>query len=248
MNEALHSDEWLMRYLDGELSAEEFHAFEARLRSDETLRLQLEQLQVARIAVRQWGSINKVNSIHQEMMATLPHSAQQPAVVRPLWRKTLAVAASIILVALAAGGFWLYSLSGDKVYASNLLSYQLASSRGDEETSVVKKAFIQKDYAAVVSQAGNASLQTEDSLLIGLSHLQLSEWDKAQTWLSFLAQTQNSYRQDAEYYLAFALLKQKNYSAALQLLQKIRDDKNHLYHAQVSGSLVWEVRGLAWKE
>jgi hypothetical protein len=248
MSEALHADDWLMRYLDGELSPEELHAFEARLSNDAVLRQQLEQLQVARIAVQQWAGREKVNRIHREMMASLPHNRQQPAVVRPLWRKALAVAASLILVVLTAGGFWLYSLSGDEVYANHLLPYQLSGSRGSEDASVIKKAFSQKDYATVVAQAGSPALQAEDSLLIGLSHLQRSDLGQSETWLSALAHTQSNYRPDAEYYLAFTYLKQQRYADAVPLLQKIRADQAHLYHAQVSSALLWKVRALAWKK
>jgi hypothetical protein len=55
------------------------------------------------------------------------------------------------------------------------------------------------------------------------------------------------FQDEAEYYLALSYIRNRDYDLALPLLEKIRDDRDHLYHEKVDRKLVRNVKMLKWR-
>lgn len=248
MDEALH-DDLLMRYIDGEMDATERGAFESRLQQDASLKEQLERLQVAVAAVVQAGITGKVKGIHQDMMTELRKEKKTViAPVRKFGRVGLAIAASVAFLLVILAGWQFYQLSPEKLYTENRVTYTVSNTRGlHENAATLSQSYSQKNYEVVIQNATQTTLSTEDSLLVGLACLETKRIPSAILWLEAVRNGNGPYKQDAEYYLSMAYLRNGEYDKALQLMQQIHADTHHVYHQEVTNGLLRKVRLLKWK-
>ncbi len=247
MDDLVHNENLLMRYLDNELSTEERSAVEQRLQSDEAFRNQLLNLQVAIQAIKQWGTTQVVADVHRQMMQEL--KAEKPAAkvigISKAVKYTMAVAASVLVLFIGVRLFLNTQASPDKLYNQTFVDYDLTPPRGDaNQVSTIEKLYQQKNYSAVVSSVHSLQLSGKDSLLTGLSYLHNNNFSAAVHWFHALASRQNEYQQDAEFYLSLSYLKNKEYSKALPLMQTIYQNPSHLYHQQLSADVIEEVKKL----
>jgi len=54
----------------------------------------------------------------------------------------------------------------------------------------------------------------------------------------------NILKDEAEYYLALAFLHNKDYDHALEMMNKIHNDPNHIYNEKITAKLINEVKSL----
>ncbi len=247
MIENVHNDDLLIRYLDGQLPAGEKEELEARLVSDEALRQRLTSLRVAIQAVEQFGTMQTVQAVHTEMMKELK-APQKTTVVSfgKTLRYTVAIAASLVILFMGVRFYQAAQLSPDKIYNESFVDFNVSSARGNESgLSETEKQYLQKQYEAVTAGIRSLNLNAKDSLLIGLSYLQMGRIAQAIGFFQPLAFTANDYQQDAEFYLALSYLKNRSYNKALPLMEKIKNDPAHLYHNQLSIDAVNKTKKLA---
>ena len=195
--------------------------------------------------MQQYGTAEKVKSIHSEMMQELSsiHTEAKVVPVRKMIRYSLAIAASIIIILVGVNIFTSSQVSAGKLYSEAFVDYDASSVRGSESQTDVVSFYQQHNYSAVIGKANTQSLSQKDSLLVGLSYLKVDNLPAAINWLEAIS-IQNSTRQDAEFYLAMAYLKNKNYSEALKLMQQIRSNPNHIYNNQFSEDYINKIKKL----
>lgn len=249
MDEALHKDELLIRYLDGELSAEEKAGLEERLRTDRALQEQLEHLQVAVQAVKHLGTAEKVQSVHAEMMKELKGDQKAKVVsFSKMVRYSMAVAASILVLFVGVRLYLNAQLSPEKLYDQSFVDFNVSAARGSNENlSKIENDYQQKAYDAVIGDVRSVNMNAKDSLLVGLAYLHQNHTAQAIGIFQRLAGSVNNFQQDAEFYLSLGYLKNKEYSKALPLMQKIRSNSSHLYHEQLPDDVVEKVEKLSKK-
>ncbi len=246
--------ERLVLYLDGELSGSEKNMLEQQLAADKTLQGELESLQSTREAVKLYGLKQKVASIHGQMMEELQAPVKKISSVRRMVRYSVAIAASLLLL---VGGYWAYNfftLSPDKVFASNYRSYELVTVRdgGTNEISAIEEAYKEKKYAEVVRITFDRPFSIKELFLRAMSYSELTDNPKAiEEYKKVIAQNEgaktNTFKQQAEYYLALSYIRNGDYDFAIDLLNKIQDDPNHLYNEKVSNKLIRQVKMLKWR-
>jgi tetratricopeptide (TPR) repeat protein len=246
--------EKLVLYLDGELSSSEKNTLEQQLAADKTLQDELESLQSTREAVKLYGLKQKVAFIHGRMMEEMQVPVKKISSVRRAIRYSVAVAASLILI---VGGYLTYNfftLSPDKVFASNYRSYELVTVRdgGIQERSLLEEPYVLKEYAKVVSIQFDRPFTIKELFLRAMSYLELADNPKAiAEYKKVLLQTEavntNIFKQQAEYYLALCYIRNGDYDFAIDLLNKIQEDPNHLYNEKVSDKLIRQVKMLKWR-
>ncbi|HEY0039478.1 MAG TPA: hypothetical protein VGB71_02390 [Flavisolibacter sp.] len=248
MDEPLHNDNAfiLQRYLDGEMTNEESDALRNRLREDASLRQELHNMQMAIQAIKQYGTTQKVTAIHSEMMQELKSQQKGKIIsVSKSVRYTLAVAASILVLFVGVRIYLNMQSSPENLYNETFVDFNLSATRGNEGIlSQVEKLYQQKNYEGVTSTARSRSLSAKDSLLIGLSYLHTGKNTQAILFFQQLAQATNDFRQDAEFYLSLAYLKDQNFNSALQWMKKINSDPAHLYHEQIDKELIQKLTSL----
>jgi len=248
MADFLHdNDETLMRYLDGEMNAIEKAELESQLQKDAVLKEKLQSLQVAVASVQQLGSVEKVRSVHAEMMQELSSVHKEGKVVpmKKIIRYSLAVAASVIIILVGANLFSSSSLSAQKLYNEAFVDFDASGVRGNSNKTSMSSLYDEHKYSDVISHSITPLAQT-DSLLVGLSYLKMEKTGEAINWLESISM-QNSMRQDAEFYLALAYLKSENYSKALRLMESIHSNPVHIYHNQFSDEYIGKVKKLSSK-
>jgi hypothetical protein len=245
MDESIHDDEALLRYLNNELDPDERRKLDLQLQNDAALRRKLESLQVSMEAIKQLGNMEMVKGIHKEMMQEL--RPKQRAPVRKMVRRTLTVAAAVILLIVVSAAWWFYQLSPEDVYKQHYRPYVVAISRAAADKDRITTLFANRNYQEVTARSATSSLSGPDSLLVAISFLETGKSAEAVRWFKALQAGSSQFRHDADYYLSFAYLKNKEYSQALQLMNEIRSDSDHLYSRQISIKLLRRVRMLQWK-
>jgi len=256
MDNYTQQDELLMRYLDGEMSQEEKQEFETKLVSDESTRRRLEDLATAQHAVKLYGLKQEVASVHQDMMGEMKPGAvvRKMSRTREIARYGLRIAAGVAFLAICFLAYNFFSLSSGKLYNEKYASFELSSVRGQSETeaSGIEKAYRQKNYQEVVALSKNDGIGISDEFLEAVSYLELDRPTEAIDHFSrVIARDRASdhplYKDDAEYYLALAYLKTKNYEKAFELMNTIHDDNSHLYHEEFTKGFIRKVKLLKWR-
>jgi len=198
MDNFTQQQELLMQYLDGDMSQPEREEFEKRLSSDESLRLQLEDLQTAREAIKMYGLKQQVAAVHRERMEEIKPEANVRKITntRRIARFSLRVAAGIVLVAICFLAYNFFSLSSGKLYNENYNSFELSSVRGDNETRAteIEKAYWKKNYQDVIALSSKyPGASIKDEFLEGMSFLELDKpSDAIDVFINVLIRDQNS--------------------------------------------------------
>jgi len=244
--------EALVRYLDGELTGIEKESLEQQLAADPVLQQEYENLRLTRESIRYYGLQQKVAGLHGQMMEEVKTPARMIGPAAKIIRYSIAVAASVILL---VGGFLaydFYTLSPTKIFASNYQSYELSNVRdgNGQALSPVEKAYQAKNYQQVIKLVQQSdSITVKETFLAAMSYEELGNNTGAiENYKKVIAESgANGVRDAAEYYLALAYIRNKDYDFALELLRKIKDDPDHLYHTKITGKLIRQVKMLKWR-
>lgn len=250
MDDSLHNESLLIRYLDSELSAEEKAVLEQRLQTDAALQQQLNDLRVAVQAVKQFGLSQKVGTIHADMMQELKGSRPKAKVVsfRKKFRYVIAVAASVLLVLVSVSLYLSSQVSPDKLYEQVFVDFPVSPSRGEtNHLSTIETHYQQKNYDAIINGSRSLRMDAKDSLLTGLAYLHTGSLQQAIGFFQHIASSENDLQQDGEFYLALSYLKNRQYNDATTLFEKIAGDPSHLYHARVNDDFLKKLETLKEK-
>jgi tetratricopeptide (TPR) repeat protein len=228
----------VIQYLDGELTGDELKAFEILLSQDEALQTQLQNMQVAKQAVRHYGLKQQVASVHKDMMDELRGKpvVSRDAKVIPFVRYTMRIAAVLLVMIIAFSAYEFVTVSPATVLPLNT-PYALSIERGAAETSAVEKAYAENNYKAVINIfEKETNPAAKDRFLAGQSYLATQQPAKAIEAFTGLVNTSsvNDFKDDAEFYLGMSYLQNNEPAKAKALLKKIYKDKDHLYHDKVS--------------
>lgn len=243
-------NENLVQYLDGELSGTEKDLLEQQLATDKNLQAALTSLQTTREAVRLYGLKQKIAAIHPQMMEAFKAPVKQINSRRKILRYAVAIAASVVIFIGGYMAYNYYSLTPEKVFASNFQSYELVTnrdiSRGESE---IVSNYKEQNYAAAIAVVIDSNATTEDLFVRGLAFTELRNNDSAIGSFKKVLETNKTatkpvYNDEAEYYLALMYLRNKDYDNALALLNKIEENPDHLYHEKVSAKLIRNVKML----
>jgi tetratricopeptide (TPR) repeat protein len=257
MDNSTQPNEMLMKYLDDELTSGEREVFEKQLAIDAALRRELEDLQTARAAVKLYGLKEQVGSIHYQMMAEMkPHGVVRSiSPARRAIRYSLAIAASIFLVAVVIIGYNFFTLSPERLYNNQYHTYELSAVRGGANSaSQLEMDYQRGQYTAVIEDRQKMqNANPKDEFLAGIAYLQTSNISAAISSFQSVIEKNRSantsiFNDDAQYYLALTYLRNKDYDRCLDLIQTIRNNPSHLYHDQFSSGFVRKVKRLRWRQ
>lgn len=247
--------ELLIKYLDKELSPEETSQLEQEMKQNINLQQELENLSMAKNAVRLYGLKQRVGSLHAEMMQeinTAPTSSR-PGLVRLMVRRSMQVAAGLLLVLLGFGTYQYLTISTDKLFIENYHPYELSVSRGISNSDTLEKAYLEKNFLAVIKDfEALATGNQKQNFLGGQAYLETNTYLKAIACFNkVLSQNKagntNILQDDAQYYLALSYLKNKQVGQAYPYFQLIHHNPNHLYNDKVTGGFMRKLKMLEWK-
>ena len=253
-NSTHNNSENLVRYLDGELNGAEKAAVEQQLSADAVLKQEYDSLLATRESIRYYGLQQKVSGIHQQMIQEFQPLVKKINSTRKIIRYSISVAASLLLL---IGGYMAYNfftLSPNKVFTSTYQTYEMITVRdGNSHETPVEKAYREKNYNEVlrIYNAGEEP-SPKGEFLCGAAALELGDNSKAiKCFKEVLDANQQSstvvLNDEAGYYLSLSYIRNRNYSLALELMNKIKDNPNHLYKEKITGKLIRQVKMLKWR-
>jgi tetratricopeptide (TPR) repeat protein len=254
MNNNYTNSDLLVQYLDNELSPEEKLRLENQLNQNTAMQQELENLTLAKQAIKTYGLKQKIASIHTEMMNEMAaEKSVKPGIVRSLARRSMKIAASLLIVLLGFGVYQYVSVSPDKLFAEKYQPYSLSVSRGAAETDAMEKAYQEKNYSAVINLFTELKgTGQKENFLAGQAYLATKGYSKAigcfnkVLSLNSAAKTA-AFKDDAEYYLALSYLKNKEFKSAYPLFISIHNNTDHLYNDEVTDGFMRKLKLLDWK-
>jgi len=254
MIEPFDESDKIITYLDGEMKGEELALFQQDMAADSNLRNRVESFRTSIEAIRQYGLVKQVASVHTEMMAerrTLKPLHSKVYSIKKVVRYAVAIAASVLFVIAGVQGYRFYQLSPEALYKESFVPYHLLNHRGEAAAAVSKiEAFYREQNLDSVIRTAKKQviLSDKEALLTGLAYMQAGDAFWAIKPLKTLSQNSSSpYRQDGDFYLALAYLKNRDYDYALTVMQRIKSEKNHLYKNQFSDDIIGKVQMLKWR-
>ncbi len=244
--------EQILRYLDGEMSTEERERFEELLTRNPPLAEECRRLSMAVDTVKYMGVVEQVKNTHQQLKSEgsiTGLSSRRVVPIRRIIRFGMAAAAILLFIFIGIKGWEFYALSPQRLYEQAFVDYELSSSRSTQQPAPpVEAAYLQKDYKKVISLAkGDTTLTADENFFTGLSYLHEEEFAAAIPYLEKTATPGSDKKADAEYYLAMAYLRNRDYDQSITLMEKIRGDVQHPYHEKFTEKYIDKVRMLKWR-
>ena len=241
----------LEQYLDGNLSAEEANRIRALLEADPALREELEALQLAIEAVKHKGLYTRVKAIREDMLQNAPAS-KKPARRFSYVRISMQIAASLLLF---AAGFAIYkyvAVTNTSVYNDLYLQYELSRTRSTK-VDPVETLYQQKNWNELKTFAEKNPGSNKNQFLAGIGSLESGNAPDAIKRFEFIlnqnAQTGSDlFRDEAEYYLALAYIRNGEPLKASVQLKMIRRDPEHPYREKAANASAIDMNILKWKD
>jgi tetratricopeptide (TPR) repeat protein len=244
----------LIDHLDNTLRGNASAETQQMIDSDPELIREWQFLRLAVDAVQDTALYEEVATV-KEQWKIQQTTVIKPAggIVRTLSRNMAKIAAILVLVGGGAAFFKYATISSGSLYDKYYTSYSLNTSRGASGEDAMDKAYQAKDWNAVIAAFSPAKRTNKSDFLAGMADLELKKYDDAiehfEQIMAVNAQGNTDYFQDeAQYYLAISWLAKDKVNEALPILEKIRADKNHLYHDKVEKMSFLDLRLVQYKE
>ncbi|MDH5397486.1 MAG: hypothetical protein OEX02_05025 [Cyclobacteriaceae bacterium] len=227
MDDKLKDQELIDGYINGTLTTMEKQLFEERMRTDKEFEQEAKETRLIAKAIRKIER-EKVYNRLQQFKADRPSGRQ---VFMTPQRTYLAIAASLALI--AASFFVIKSLSPSAhqkvftAYYSPPDNLHVGQTRGDDDPATVEvvKFFQNKQYdncvRAISSLEDPVRDRPEIEMMLGLSHMELKQFDKAVPPLEKLAGKTTGYKTMALWYLALTYLAEERTDEAVETLSEI---------------------------
>ncbi|MBS1600677.1 MAG: hypothetical protein JST75_20815 [Bacteroidetes bacterium] len=244
----------LIDHLDNLLTGEALAEVEGLIRDDQEMAKESQYLKLSVEAIQESALYDQVSAIRKQF-STLQQTDAKPqgAVVRSMSKYVLRIAATVLILIGAAVAYKYTTVSATSMYNEYYTSFDLNTTRGSEKTNDIERAYRDKNWESVISLANKSTEKTNKTyFLTGMANLELKKYSNAIKSFNHIigenAKTGDNYFQDeAEYYMALALLANNDAAKALPLLAKIKADKNHTYHEKVKSMSSLDLNILQYK-
>ena len=179
-------------------------------------------------------------------------ATEQLTRLRRIVRYSVAGIAIVLLIFICIAGYKFYTLSPEKLYAENYIPYKLTTIRdGNDTTSAIEKAYNEKNYSGVIALNRLSVLSIKDVFLTGMAYLEIEDYSRAvrsfQVVILDIKDNKIVLKDVAEYYLALAYLRDRDYDQAIELMNAIHDNSSHSYTKKFSRKYINRVKRLKWR-
>ena len=168
---------------------------------------------------------------------------------RRIFRYTVTIVSSILLIIILIEGYKFYRLSPDKLYREKFTRFE--QQKNSHDSSAISKAYNEKKYTAVIFLNRTSVLNSKDVFLTGMAYLELRDFSKAisslQVVINETKNDESELKDAAEYYLALAYLQNQDYDQAIELMNRIHNDSSNRYKENFSSRYIKRVKRLKWR-
>jgi len=212
-------------------------------------------LRMAVEGVQETGLYEQIESVKTQWLVQRASAAEPSgAVIRNISRITMRAAACVLILAGGTAVYKYMSTSANHIYSEYTQPYDLNTSRGATPQDEMDEAYRNKNWTAVTGLFNKKKDKSNKTyFLSGMAALESRRYDDAigmfQQVIAANTQSGGDYFEDeAEFYLAMSWLARNEVKEAMPLLDKIRADKNHLYHDVVVRMSTLDLRIAQYKE
>ena len=145
-------------------------------------------------------------------------------------------------------------LSPNKLFSENFIDIELSilPDTAAPLESNFEKAYRGKNYNEVIRLNAISVLSAKEIFLSGLAYLQTDDPAKAiysfqMVLVDVNKERSSDLKDETEYYLALAYLKNRDFDQAIEIMNKIHDNPGHLYREKFSPSFIRRVKMLKWR-
>lgn len=252
--------EQLIDHLDSTRSGRGSADVDAKIASDPETSQQWNQLRLVVDAVEQAALYEQIGTVRAVWMAqqnapvTAPH--ENEAIIRRISFSRVALrAAAVILVIGASATIYKYAVTSSAgMYSANFTSYDLNTSRGATAQDEMEEAYKAKNWVGVDDAFKKKKVKDNKSYFLeGMADMEKKKYDEAigmfqQVMAANTLASSDYFEDEAEFYLAMSWLARGDVKEAMPLFEKIRNDKNHLYHDVVVKMSSMDLRIAAYKD
>ena len=231
---ATYDNQWIVRYVDGELSPEEAGPFEAAMQTDPQLAADVDQYRQLKTVLQERlpndqtreALTQRTAQLNKQYFAGNTSSPSiAPARIRRLHWLAPAAAAACILVAIVLLWPQDYNHKLDQLGQTNMIG---VTERGDQTDTLLQKAavyFNNKQFEKALPLL-NAAVTADTSSQLALYYRGVAAWHTgdlqlARTSLQKVYANTSILKNDAAFYMALTYTTEKNNTMALEWLQKI---------------------------
>ena len=252
------SQQTLIDYLDNKLEGDELLKTEELLREDSTAAEELKNLLFSVELIREAGVAAEVatarKDFHSGAIVRPLKQEERGAIVRPMFAHRLLHIAVLIIVLLGAVVIHRYAVTNtNSVFDEHFSSFDLNSSRGGNNDGEIELAYRNKDWTAVKNNFKALSLRPPKVwFLAGMAEMETKNYEVAIADFKELIKinetaSEKYYQDEAEYYLAMSYIASGNAVAGVDMLRKIRNDKNHLYNRKANEISAMDLKLMEFK-
>lgn len=244
----------LIDHLDRVLAGEPSPETEALINSDQELAKEWRSILFALEGIREAGLHEQVSTVRKQYQRE-KSTISKPAggVVRSMYRNAFRVAACLFILIGAAAIYKYTTVTSVGTYNEYYSSFDLNTSRGSGDQDLVEEAYRAKNWEQVLSLSAVQEPKTNKThFLAAIAAMELKKYVAAiesfkQITAANAKSGDNYFQDEAEYYLALAFLANNETPNALSLLEKIRNDKNHLFNQRAKEISAVELKILELK-
>jgi tetratricopeptide (TPR) repeat protein len=240
----------LIDHLDSTLTGKGFPDMEQLIRNDRIVAEEWQYLHLAVEAVQEAALFEQVGAVKKQWMAVQSNGTlklhptnafkSDKTKVIGMYKNIARIAACIIVLAGGASIYKYTSTNSSAIYQQYYSSYDLNTTRSAVPSDPMEQAYSDKNWAQVITLFNTAKEKTNQSyFLTGMANLELKNYaDAIEKFHQVLAENTRSgsdlFQDEAEYYLAMSYLANNEADLAMPLLDKIKADKDHIYHQVVA--------------
>jgi len=244
----------LIDHLDKSLQGEGTPEMEQLISDDPEAAREWSYLLLAVDAIQEAGLQQQVAAVKEEWKLQQSAAARPSGgIVRQISRNMAKVAAILVVVGGGAVFYKYVTISSGSLYDRYYSSFELNTSRGAGDADAMEKAYHAKDWNAVLSSFSKTKRDNKTDFLAGMADLELKKYDDAiehfEQVIAINTQAGSDYfLEEAQYYLAISWLAKDKVNEALPILEKIRANKDHLFHDKVAQMSFLDLRLVQYKE
>ncbi len=228
------SKEILIDYLDHQLNQQDTDQVEIMIKNDKSLSDELQYLNMAIDTIRLNTINDKVSAVRRSLTNTSALT-EMPANnrIRRIYKMSMRIAAIFILLIGMAVLYKYLTVSNLSVYEKEFTSYDLSNLRGQESHDAEAEAYLNKNWSEVLTIFQKENNKTNKSLfLAAMAEMHLNNFSQAvPLFENILNNTgDSSFREETEYYLSLAYLRNHEINKSITLINKIKADPTHTYN------------------
>jgi hypothetical protein len=233
------TNEILIDYLDSLLDPEESSRIDSILQKDMVTAGEMQYLKLAIETVCLNAIREKVSAVRNSQEPVQDsHHKMEKGIVRIMYKTSLRVAAIFILLIGSATLYKYISVTNQSIYEKRFTGFELTNTRGAESRDGEAEAYRNKNWNEVIAiYNAESSKSNKSRFLAAMAEMQLNHFPQAEALFESILSIRsgdNSFQEEAEYYLSLAYLMDHKENKSIQLLNKIKADTSHTYYPMAS--------------